>query len=89
MSDQWFAIVEKATGRLHSTGTVIADAERLQRDGLEALPLDFNPQLNKEWDQASRTFKDRLPRILTPFEIARDAVDKLTIADRAQLKALL
>ena len=64
MSEQWYAIVDKATGRRHATGTVIADAKTLEDGGFEVVPLAFNPQVSPlgdldgcyEWDAQSRAF---------------------------------
>lgn len=52
--DQWYAVIERATGALYSTGTVLADP---MPDELEALPLDHEPDFEAErWNPAARAF---------------------------------
>lgn len=54
-NEQWFAIVDDATGELVSVGTVVA--EKLSAR-LKALPLTEQPDFGKvRWDAASRTLK--------------------------------
>ena len=89
--DQWYAIVEKATGRLHATGTVIADHETLEANGFEAIAAAFNPQDGtKEWDELARQFKDRVPPpVLSPLDAAVAAAERLSLADKAKLRTML
>lgn len=55
--DQWWAIIEKRTGRLYSTGTMIA----------EVLPASFialsidGPPGDRVWNEAKRQFEDPPP----------------------------
>jgi hypothetical protein len=56
----WFAVVERATGRLESVGTVLA--EQLPPH-LEAIELPSAPGDNM-WDEASRTFVPRPPKVI-------------------------
>ena len=87
---QWYAIVEESTGRLHSTATVIASPDVLKANGMEAVPLAFDPQDGtKEWDQANRRFIERTVIERTNLEIAVQAAERLTLGEKAQLKAML
>jgi len=52
--NMWYAIIEKATGRLHSIGTVLADPMPKEYE-VKELGESFN-QEGLEWDPATRTF---------------------------------
>jgi hypothetical protein len=80
---KWFAVVEKATGRAVSFGTVVAAAEELERRGLEVVDVGEHPDSSKGgidfaaqyWDAKDRRLKavellDRLQDILTADEFA-------------------
>lgn len=57
MADTYYAIVDKQTGQLRSTGSVVADPAELAASGLEALVLDTPPVPgDKRWNPASRKF---------------------------------
>lgn len=56
---QWYAIIEKQTGKLCSTGTVIAEVLPAH---LEAQPIDAPPS-DRIWDEAMRSFKPALPEL--------------------------
>ena len=69
--DQWYAICRTATGRLESLGTVVADDNYLESNGLTKIPLASAPdQQHQMWDEASRVFVPRPPKI------ARDLVEE-------------
>ena len=84
----WFAVVEKATGRLLSTGTVVAAS---LPDTVEVLPIDEQPGEMKEWDAATKTLKDRpveAPRLdqFLGDSIVGTLLQKLNAADRQALR---
>ncbi len=87
----WFAVVEKATGKLLSTGTVV--------DGnlpatLEVLPIAEQPGEASEWDEATKSLKPRPQRPHRLDEFLADAVvasimQSLTPAQRQALRTKL
>ena len=57
----WFAIVERATGRPRSFGTVISDP---LRPGLESIALAGPPDYDNEmWDEDTKSFTPRPPKV--------------------------
>lgn len=58
--DDWYAIYEEATGRLVSSGTVIATDDELKANGLVAMPIKAAPG-RCEWDEKTCAF---LPEVL-------------------------
>ena len=55
--DQWWAVLDKNTGRLFSTGTVIAE---VLPSSFIALAID-GPPGDRIWDEADRSFKNPPP----------------------------
>ena len=65
MAETWYALCESATGRLESVGTVVADDSLLASKGLVKISLGTSPPPDtKMWDQATRTFVDRPPKVI-------------------------
>jgi len=90
MADQWYAIVDIATGELYSTATIIAPLADLLDKGREAIALAFDPQDGTwEWDKITRQFKTRIVITKTSLDLAIEAVEKLSLAEKSQLKAML
>lgn len=59
--ESWYAIFKTKDGTLVSTGTEIADANTLEKNGLEAIVIPGNPSLNRwEWDMEKCTFVDKV-----------------------------
>lgn len=61
----WFAIVEKKTGRLVSTGTVIAEKEILAARGFQAIELKGDPA-RCEWNEETRSFNPEVIKTNMP-----------------------
>ena len=58
----WFAVYESVTGKLRSTGTVVAPDAELAKKGLAKAALPFNPQnATKRWNETTRVFDDFVP----------------------------
>lgn len=86
----WYAVVEKATGRLESVGTVVASP---LPSSLEALQLAGEPDASQVWDQASRSFKPRPAVVMVDRLTDLDADpalstvwSRLTVAQKAALR---
>ena len=77
MAEQWYAIVEKATSRLHATATVIADAETLAAGGFEAVEMAFNPQESPDGDPDGCYDWDTDKREFTPLSGAATRLKRL------------
>ena len=57
----WFVVVETATGRPRSFGTVISDP---LRPGLESIALAGPPDYDNEmWDEETKSFVPRPPKV--------------------------
>lgn len=68
MADRWFGIIESDTGKLVSTGTVLADE---LPPGMEIIELGTEgPPEGKIWDPASRGFVDPPAPPVSPEEQA-------------------
>jgi hypothetical protein len=99
----WYAVVEKATGRLHAVDTILADPMPVIFKVLE-LGEDFVEE-GKKWDVPTQTFvheedwlewRARLrAEAITRAGLAADdilamsGISKLTVAQRTALKAKL
>lgn len=59
----WYAVVDSTTGRLESVGQSKASDERLATRGLETIELAGEPNRNEMWDEATRAFVPRPPKI--------------------------
>lgn len=88
----WFAVYEKATGRLVSTGTVVADPldPGLEKAALAAAP-DFSAQ---DWDPAAKALVAKAPAATRVEMLVGDAavaamLAKLTPAERIALRQKL
>ena len=57
----WFAVFETVTGRLHSVGEVLADP---LPDWLESVIISDKPDETVMWDQNTRQFIARPPKVL-------------------------
>ena|SRR3990167_5317272 len=57
----WFAVFETLTGRLHSIGEVLADPLPVD---LSTLVLAGQPDASQMWDQDTRQFIARPPKVL-------------------------
>lgn len=55
--DQWFAVLDKNSGRLFSTGTMVAE---VLPASFIAQPID-GPPGDRIWDEVDRSFKDPPP----------------------------
>ena len=55
--DQWYAVLDKNTGRLFSTGTMVAE---VLPASFIAQPID-GPPGDRIWDEAERNFKNPPP----------------------------
>ena len=88
----WFAVYEKATGRLVSTGTVVADPldPGLEKVALSAAP-DFSAQ---DWDPVAKTLvakaaaTSRVEMLVGDSAVAA-MLAKLTPAERIALRQRL
>ena len=88
----WFAVYEKATGRLVSTGTVVADPldPELEKVALAARP-DFSAQ---DWDPAAKVLvakaaaTSRVDMLVGDGAVAA-MLSKLTLAERIALRQKL
>lgn len=73
----------------------IAHPDKLAANGLEAQALVVNPQEEPapgkrfEWDAVTRAFIIIDIPVKTAFALAVETADKLSIADKARLKAML
>jgi len=88
----WFAIYEKATGRLVSTGTVVADPldPGLEKVALAAAP-DFSAQ---DWDPTAKALVAKAPAATRVEMLIGDSavaamLAKLTPAERIALRQTL
>jgi len=88
----WYAVVEDATGRLISTGEVLANPLPV---GMVALTIGSAPG-DKMWDEVTRTFIARPPKVfIDRFTdlLARPGVqtlyNSLTTARKTQLRDAL
>jgi len=80
----WFAVYESATGRLVSTGTVVASAADLSRRGLVSKALAFDPQVpERQWNESTQDFDVVVPP--KPRVQVQDFVDRFTVAEREAL----
>jgi hypothetical protein len=88
----WFAIYEKATGRLVSTGTVVADP---LDPGLEKVALAAAPEFGaQDWDPAAKALVAKAPATTRIEMLVGDAsvaamLAKLTPAERIALRQKL
>lgn len=88
----WFAVYEKATGRLVSSGTVVADPldPTLEKVALAVAP-DFSAQ---DWDPGAKAFVAKTPAATRVDMLVGDAavvamLAKLTLAERIALRQKL
>lgn len=88
----WFAIYEKATGRLVSTGTVVADPldPGLEKAALAAAP-DFSA---RDWDPVAKALIVKAAATTRVDMLVGDAavaamLAKLTLAERIALRQKL
>ena len=85
----WYAIIEKATGRLHSLGTVLADP---MPDKFEVKELgeSFN-QEGLEWDSATKAFviSQFMQRVQTYALNRYPWIATLTPSQKQDLKTLI
>jgi len=88
----WFAVYEKATGRLVSTGTVVADPldPELEKVALAARP-DFSAQ---DWDPGTKALVTKAPAATRVEMLVGDSavaamLSKLTLAERIALRQKL
>ena len=80
-----YAVFEKATGRLHSTGSVLADPMPKQFE-VKELGETFNPE-GLEWDPTTRMFvPDRTWTRIYAKLAAEPWATKLTVADVQRVK---
>lgn len=72
---KWFAVIDKATGRLESVGSVVAPRDALEARGLEAHEIgDEAPSFERDdWEPKERRFKARPKRNSAEDFLARDA----------------
>ena len=88
----WFAIYEKATGRLVSTGTVVADP---LDPGLEKVALAAAPEFGaQDWDPTAKALVAKAPATTRVDMLVGDAavaamLAKLTPAERIALRQKL
>ena len=88
----WFAVYEKATGRLVSTGTVVADP---LDSGLEKVALAAAPNFSaQEWDPAAKALVAKAAAISRVEMLVGDSavaamLAKLTVAERIALRQKL
>jgi len=61
MAEQWYAVVEKSTGRAISFGTKIASILPAE---WEAIPISNQPGSEQVWDEATRSLIPRPPKVL-------------------------
>jgi hypothetical protein len=57
----WYAVFERATGRLESLGTVLAEEIPAEFDVIE---LPGAPDDSEMWDEPSRRFIPRPPKVI-------------------------
>ena len=80
----WFAVYKKTTGRLISTGQVVAPDSVLIAAGAAKLTLAFNPQVpEKQWNEITRQFDDVVPP--KPRLSAREFLERLTETEREDI----
>lgn len=93
MPDQWYAIVERATGRLLSVGTVLPptpDSPDPLPATVEARPIPAPPADNEMWDEAARTFVPRPPKPSPKTQMTADpAFTALPAASRNVVRLLI
>lgn len=77
--DQWYAVIERASGRAVSFGTEIADPLPA---ALEAVPIDRQPGAGERWDAVTRTVV-AVPK--TTIETKRDRLADLRAKGWANL----
>lgn len=80
----WYAVYDKATGALVSTGTSVASDGALAARGLAKKMLAFNPQVRtKRWRTDLLEFEDLVP----PKDLlrARDFLDRFTVTEREDI----
>lgn len=95
----WYAVIDTATGRLRSVGTVLPQA---LPDGLSAFELgETRPDLDAQmWDESTRAFMPRPPKLppvdrlddfsSSPvFREMRDALAALSPSARTQVGSAL
>jgi len=84
MASDWFAVYESATGRLVSTGTVVARDAELTKRGLVKKALAFDPQVpTRQWNESTQDFDVVVPP--KPRVQVQDFVDRFTPAEREAL----
>lgn len=89
---KWFAVCEKATGRLVSTGTVVADP---LDSGLEKIELADAPDFSaQDWDPAAKALVAKAPATTRVDMLVGDAavtamLAKLTPAEQIALRQKL
>lgn len=60
MAETWYAIVEETTGRLLSTGSVVAPILPL---GIVAIPINGLPDSDQMWSEQTQQFVPRPPKV--------------------------
>lgn len=93
MPEQWYAIVEKATGRLLSVGTVLPptfDSPDPLPNTVEAKPILAPPADTEMWNAATQAFVPRPPKIAPKDALQADpAWQGLPAATRNVVQLLL
>lgn len=87
MAEQWYAVIDEATGEARSFGTVLAD---VLPDGLVAVPIAKQPNRAQRWNAAKRAIEAVAPAPDRVTEFTADPtvaaiVSKLTAGERAAL----
>lgn len=84
----WYAVVEEASGRLHSVATVLAEE---MPDKYVVIPLgeDFDPA-GKEWDASNLVFvQERFgERLISPI-LAKPGMQRLTDSEKRGVRLAL
>jgi len=89
---KWFAVCEKATGRLISTGTIVADP---LDSGLEKIELADAPDFSaQDWDPVAKTLTAKAPAATRVEMLVGDSavaamLAKLTLGERTALRQKL
>ena len=86
----WYAVVETKTGRLHSTGTILADPMPKQYEVIE-LGEDWQDTIDKEWDPKTKTFipSQFLTRLSNYALAYKPWIAALTAAQKQDLVSLV
>ena len=87
--NMWYAIIEKATGRLHSTGTVLADPMPKEYE-VKELGESFS-QEGLEWDASTKAFmiSQFMQRVQTYALNRYPWIATLTASQKQDLKSLI